>query len=285
MGALQGWLAALGAFLLVPVTWWGVRRGRPPRRELAYTIVANQDVITRSQYSRQWSQLDVRFDDLSLQDPRTTVIRIENTGRVEARAADFEEPLSVHTQERDTIIAAKISLYATNLIEKTGTELEGALTDDRKTVRAPAVLMNPGDAIEFQLLIEGVDAAVAPNGRVAGFVLRPAVERRTANQRVQTLLRWDLPVLVIAAASGLYVYALVHIGSGDDNKSVMSPLYGDSQTVATKKISDSYLFLSQVFAIPSGLAKGQVVYQSILPGTEINGGESVDIGVSTGKAP
>src|SRR5829696_4148828 len=77
-------------------------RNWKPKR-LQYEVRVDQEIISQNPHTR-WAALSVRFEDRDLHRPRVVTVRVTNTGKVEARGEDFDEPLAVSAGRGDEII-------------------------------------------------------------------------------------------------------------------------------------------------------------------------------------
>jgi hypothetical protein len=141
-------------------------QNRKPKR-LQYEIPTDQEIVSQSRYTR-WADLSVRFGDRDLKHPRVVVVRVINTGKVEARDTDFDEPLAVSATRGAEIIAGTIALQRQGAEENR--ELEPASISPTEIV-APKLVLNEGEGLEFRLLVEGDKESVELQGHAAGFRL------------------------------------------------------------------------------------------------------------------
>jgi hypothetical protein len=95
------------------------------------------------------------------------VVRVTNTGKVEARGEDFDEPLAVEAIGGSEIIAATIAVRRR---DSESQEVEPAKSDPTEVV-APKVVLNETEWLEFRLLVEGYETPVRLRGHAAGFSL------------------------------------------------------------------------------------------------------------------
>jgi len=172
-------------------------RNRKPKR-LQYEIRTDQEIVSQSRHTR-WADLTVRFRDRDLKRPRLVVMRVTNTGKVEARADDFDEPLAVSATEGTEIIAATIALRQNDMGESR--EIEPARQGATEVV-APKTLLNEGEWLEFRLLVDGDKKPVHLRGRAAGFNLASSAPRRR-------LLRSSISSAASVAAGTALATALV----------------------------------------------------------------------------
>ena len=91
----QTWVGpAIGLAGLILGTYTYIKSRKPKR--LLYEIWTDQELVAQSPYTR-WADLSVRFANHQLKHPRVVGVRVINTGKVEARADDFDEPIAVQS--------------------------------------------------------------------------------------------------------------------------------------------------------------------------------------------
>jgi len=201
----QTWVGpAIGLASLIWGLIWAIMNRKPKRLE--YQIHTDQEIITRSPYIR-WAALSVQFDNRQLKHPRVVGVRVINTGKVEARADDFDEPLTVGVPSGAEIVAATITLR-----QRAGDKSQEIrpLRVDTQEVVAPKALINKGDWLEFRLLVDG-NKKPEVRGRIAGFDFAPYIPRRWMSSTGRMLYASSLLLAVVCA--------FVVVNAGLENKS------------------------------------------------------------------
>jgi hypothetical protein len=224
--------------------------------------------------------LSVLCDGKKLDRPRLVIIRIANSGRMEVRPGDFDSdsPLTLSTSSQTMVATASVLRTKPN-------DLSVALQKEPHWVAVRPLLLNRGESVDIQLVLDGKDA-IDVTGRIAGGSIR---DRAASRRRVRDWLGARGPsiyllgstvILMLAFAVGEYffVYKLdprVHVPSliGHDIGSVLPNL----RSVG--------LHLGSENAVPAEAPAGTIVDQSPGPGTPVSSGSSVTIVVSTGLHP
>ena len=199
----QIWVGpAIGLAGLILGTYTYIMNRKPKR--LQYEIQTDQEIITRSRYTR-WADLSVRFGNRQLTHPRVVGVRVINTGKVEARANDFDEPLAVAVSSKAEIVAATITLRQKATGESQ--EIEPLKVETQKVV-APKTLINQGDWLDFRLLVDGDKNPPQIRGRIAGFNFTPYVPHK----RMSSFLSNRLAVIAASVtALGLVTTILLFV--------------------------------------------------------------------------
>jgi PASTA domain-containing protein len=218
-------------------------KNRKPKR-LQYEIRTDQEIVSHSRYTR-WADLSVRFGDRDLKRPRVVVVRVTNTGKVEARADDFDEPLGVSATGGAEIIAATIALRQQDTEESQ--EVEPTRLDATEVV-APKVLLNESEWLEFRLLVDGEKQPVRLRGRAAGFSLTTSAPRRRLS------LRPELLATVIGAAAAAAVS--IAFSAAFANTVPVPNLVGKPVEQAVSQINDAGLKLGTVNRVRSSAPAG-----------------------------
>jgi hypothetical protein len=158
IGALVA--TALGAWFTF-TSWQSTRR----RKRLSWWVYLNETLVRHGNFGN-WSDLEIRYGQETVLDPRLIIVRIRNTGKVEIRADDIEEPLSVIIGENAQIIASKL-FRVRFTIPGPSNEIQPIKTDGH-SVTAPPGLINTDEGLEWRLLVNGRAEAPDVQGHVAG---------------------------------------------------------------------------------------------------------------------
>lgn len=192
-------LGPLVGFIGVAFAVYAYIKNRKPKR-LEYEVHTNQRILPQSKYTNRWSNLSVRFENgegRTLQNARIIVIRVENSGKVEAREDDFVEPFSVKCASGGEIVAAKIVI---NPRDGDPREVEPTRLDE-SGVACPKLLLNEKDWLEIILLVDGKADSVNLSGRAAGFEIVPYGERKS----------WAKVAILTGVPVGLTVGAILGV--------------------------------------------------------------------------
>jgi hypothetical protein len=79
----QSWVGPVVGLAGLLFAMYVYNKNRKPKR-LQYETRVDQEIVTQSRYAR-WTELSVHFGTRDLKRPRVVVIRVTNTGKVEAR--------------------------------------------------------------------------------------------------------------------------------------------------------------------------------------------------------
>jgi hypothetical protein len=191
-------LAALA--VLVPTLLW-LREQR--RKALAVALVTNRALVT----SQAHFPLKVTYDRKVIAQPRIVVLAVANLGNVPVEAADFETALKVefrHAQLLDATVA-----------RTRPHDLSAALTFTASGLALAPLLLNPGDGLEIQCLVDGRVKAedLLPGGRISGVASVPllSVPRTSWNEPYRTS-RSETAVSLVAVA-GLLVLPVIPLAN------------------------------------------------------------------------
>ncbi len=100
------WLGLVLAALGLTASYLFYRWSQRPKR-LEYRTEVDQLLIRLG--DQPWRDLKVVYANVPLKVPRLVVVRVTNTGAVEVRKDDWEDPLSV--QFRDKVVTAALLLH------------------------------------------------------------------------------------------------------------------------------------------------------------------------------
>lgn len=249
-------------------------KNRKPKR-LQYEIRTDQEIVSQSRHTR-WADLTVRFRDRDLKRPRLVVIRVTNTGKVEARADDFDDPLAVSATEGAEIIAATIALRQNDMGESR--EIEPARQGATEVV-APKTLLNEGEWLEFRLLVDGDKKPVHLRGRAAGFNLASSAPRRRLLRSPISSAAFVVVVVVIVATFAGVTLSFLSLATS----TVPVPnLVGKPVQQAVTQINDSGLKLGTVNRVRSSTPASLVMSQSPAAGKKADKESVITLLVSDG---
>lgn len=192
------WIAPTITFLGVAsayVFFWLNRKANS--KVITYQVNTNQPLVSNQQ---GWEDLVVQYAGQAVAQPRVISMRFENRGAVELRPADFDqEGLGVRLESREaTIVSSSVLFVGADASQRV---LESK-DHERDAVSLPPTLLNPGDALEVRLLVDG-PGSVSPWGRLAGFKLASGTEnQRTRLQRLRRATDGVVVVTTVAVLAG-----------------------------------------------------------------------------------
>jgi hypothetical protein len=249
--------------------------GRKPKR-LAYKTVANQPLITSNQYTDSGA-LEVRYKDEAVKLPRLITVSVVNTGKTEVREVDYDEPLTLVLGDEARSVAPSISLYDHR--SSAGRALDVA-EDSTRNVIAPKVLLNPGDRIEFTVLVDGAVSEPTVHARIAGTKIQKSVDQSTSGWKMGLSNGTVLTALAVSVAALLIVIDI----SLERSDVTVPDVTGVSINAAANELCDSSLRVGQVTYEATGLPTGEVV-RVALAGWPVSRGMAIDLVLSWPAPP
>lgn len=254
-------------------------KNRKPKR-LQYEIATDQPVLTESRHAR-WADLSVRLGDKELRHPRVVTVRIANTGKVEAKADDFEKLFRVRSQGRDEIAAAAIVFKAKDEDEPRQLEPEEF---SAATVAAPKTLLNPGDWLEYRLLLDGDTGPVRVTAHVAGFSFKPGQAFRRRLRFME--FEYGTIVAVIVGLVSVFVFFVValiqfQVVGGNGNVQIPNTVNKALQP-AISQLDQADLVVGTVNRVRNPAPSGTVIAQSPVAGKRAPKNTVVTLVVSDG---
>ena len=276
-------------------------RGRKPKR-LQHRVVVDEEIIAKNK-AHAWADLSVRFDGRVLTHPRMVVTQVQNTGKVEARPDDFEQPITISVDGNfDKIVAAAIALHRPEGRDKRrwteesyGEEIE-ALSGTSSEVVAPQLLLNPGEILEFRLLVEEKTGRFIParrtlrslrdgsesvsvSARIAGFTLQSYPARRPIARSESFWRHFAPPFFALAAVTALLASAASSLLRPEE---VVPEVVGVQVDQAVNRINEEGIQLGAISQISSDQPVGIVLSSSPAEGQPVLEGEAVALVVSAG---
>ncbi|MGW4543261.1 PASTA domain-containing protein [Streptomyces chartreusis] len=252
-------------------------KNRKPKR-LQYEVHTNQRIVPQSRYTKRWSNLSVRFGNgagRTLKNARIVAIRVENSGKVEAREDDFVEPLSVECSSGGEIIAAKIVLNSKGA--KESRELEPAQLNGRE-VSCPRILLNERDSLEIILLVDGQADSFKLSGRVAGFEINPVGQRKNWAKVLSTpsLAKGAATVAAIASLT----LSLILFSHENENNATVPSVAGMPLDRAAAQLNSAHLRVGEILRLPKGGQSNVVISTLPAAGQKAKKGSKVSLVVS-----
>jgi hypothetical protein len=247
---------------------YAFNKNRKPKR-LQYEVRIDQEIVSHSRYTR-WADLSVRFGDRDLKQPRVVIVRVSNTGKVEARGEDFDEPLAVSAAKGSEIIAATIVLRKRDTEESQ--EVEPAALAPTEVV-APRLLLNEGEWVEFRLLVEGDRKPVRLQGHAAGFRLATSPARTGRFVPISVLLGM---VTIIALIFGYIILPFSW------NTAPVPDIVGKPIGTAVAEINDANFQVGAVKQVRNAAPVGSVISVSPAAGKEVRNWTELTLVISNG---
>jgi hypothetical protein len=182
-----------------------IRQRRP--KIVTYELALNRRIITRTSYQTTGAFV-VMYGDRRLDNPYLAVVRVTNAGKVEVRAEDWQEPITLKTNSE--IIDSGV----------VGTSSDGLRADiinrEEHSVSCSKVLLNQGEWFDIQMLVDGSDGISDVSARIAGARLEQDRRAKAAQYwlsrqaaDVQSPLRADFGAIFQFASLVLILMAVI----------------------------------------------------------------------------
>ncbi|MBG0560124.1 hypothetical protein [Actinoplanes aureus] len=134
---------------------------------LTWSVLSNTALVPEAGRG-EWADLQVNWRKNSVDEPRLIVVRLTNSGKVELKKDDNDEP------PRLDVTPAKILAVEVTFLNQGGKRAQKVEPDEvtESTVKLKAQVINPGDALTFTLLVDGQASEIDLAVRAAGFRAR-----------------------------------------------------------------------------------------------------------------
>jgi len=278
-------IGVFGVLVSVTIAYFA----RRPKR-LDYSITTNRQILVPGSY-RQYSHLGalaVTFEGERLSDPRLLVFRIANSGKIEIRPDDFDQPLHLSVGLDAKVVTAGV-------VGSQPADLSVKLDKiSRSIVALDPVLLNSGDWVDIQLLIDGLALEPTVNGRIAGATIRHRTREAPRLGRGPTdLIPWPRgassgwSIIAVVTVVALVLTTLFTVIFPDQPRQAVVPdLVGKPVSEAPTTLRQAHLHLGGLTLISgSKRPKGTVLDQYPGAGRKVTEDSSVSAVVSNGPSP
>jgi hypothetical protein len=183
-------LAALGIVVAIAI----YLRQRTIKR-FEYHMISSRELMVDAKVGGN-KELRVRYGEREVKDPRLVALKLHNSGRMEIRSDDFEQPVRI-------VVSPEASVVFTEVVGTNPDRLQPIITiADDKTLELKPLLLNAGDWMELQLLVDGDPTPLELVGRIAGVQHIRDIEPRLKRNELIKQQAWFI-VAVIALLIGL----------------------------------------------------------------------------------
>lgn len=177
-------MATTVAIIVTIILWLLNQR----RKELSYRVLW-QDALTRAR-SVVRQRLDIRFDGKTIDDAGLVIVQIVNSGHLPISPADYQSRLTISAGPGSKVLFADISSTTPGDLEdrcRTASGERKSLIEtlENNEVRLSPILLNDGDSMTIQMLVEDWRGGVKVGGHISGI-------RRIAMWKPTTLLSTSL---------------------------------------------------------------------------------------------
>lgn len=150
-GPITGWIAGAIGLASLAYTLWNNHRQN--KREVSWQTVANIPLLVAKPNS-DWGTLRVLLGETALENPRFVSIRLTNTGRTVLKPDDVSIPPIVRFPKA-RVAAATVDLLPYG--DSSPEVYAHTATLPTQEFKIDGPLLNPGDALTFQFLVDGDD--------------------------------------------------------------------------------------------------------------------------------
>ncbi len=151
IGLMTFGASIVAIFVAIAIGIYQVRQGRV-RRKLVYHTLSNAPLVSVNSAVADQVEIDIRVKGTLVKNAHLLVVNIKNAGKVSIHASDYFEPL---TFEFDTKVLQASVLETTPPTLINPSTHPTFLTLTPQSVQFPAFPLNPGDAIQMSILLEG----------------------------------------------------------------------------------------------------------------------------------
>lgn len=188
-------LSALGIVVAI-----GIYLRQRNIKRFEYQMLSSRELIVDAKIGGD-KELRVSYGEREVNDPRLTVLKLLNSGRVEIRSDDFEQPIRV-------VASPKASIVFTEVVRTNPNDLHPIITIvNERTLELKPLLLNAKDWVELQLLVDGDPTPLEFSGRIAG--VQGINDLNVRLKRNQEIREGVNAVLVILGSIVGIVFALV----------------------------------------------------------------------------
>jgi hypothetical protein len=164
-----------------------------PKRKISFYISESQPLLAGAINAKH--DVEILSNGEKLINPQLLTIRIQNSGRNEIEKNDFSEPIQIN-------FGKDAKLHSSSISSTTPEGFSVALINSNSSIQIEPLLLNRGDAFEFQCLITGSDKKPEISARVKG-VSKLSELSRAEYFGENTKLTWPVFVVLIATLVGL----------------------------------------------------------------------------------
>jgi hypothetical protein len=260
---------SLGVLGILATILIAIRQRRPKR--IVYDITAHRRIITQTGY-QVTKPLVVSYGDRKLSDPYLVVVRIANTGKMEIRPEDWEEPLS---------LTVGSEIVDSGIVGTSSRDLKVEVTHvDSRQIRCSKILLNPGEWFDIQMLVDGPGNMSEASARIAGARLEPGKspkppQRRSYKYRRKWWNRYVIVGAVVVFSLAFEVVVLMNLGNSPTTR--VPELVGGSAIQVVPDLHRAKLHLGNERFISSPGPSGTIVDQYPSAGSQVDLGSEVSI--------
>lgn len=198
METALAWIAAIFTVLAVLAPFIIYRLQARPK-QFDYKVVTEGKLISDTHFT-QTNALRILYGAQELRDPRILVVDLVNSGNTEIRKDDFEDPVRLLLPHGTTVVTSEV-------VSTSPEELSPSIALLKHDgVKLQPLLLNSGDWIRLQLLLDGPAQHLRVLGRIAG--VKSIGDLNLKSKAKESRRRW----MVTASAAAVSI-ALVSLGA------------------------------------------------------------------------
>lgn len=145
------------------------------RKNLTYEVITDINILNAK---GNQSELQVYFKNVLVKKPRLVELKIYNSGNTAISRSDYEKPLEILFSKNSIVIDAEI-------VETLPKNIEFQLSKEGEKVTFTPGLLNSGDSVKIQILLDGESGQANIQGRVIGV--------RQIHENIMKRMRFLLP--------------------------------------------------------------------------------------------
>lgn len=167
---------ATSVAIVVSTILWLISRAK----NLSYEIMRNESLIRVSGSAKR--RIRVRFDKHDVDNVELVVVRLINSGHTAILPNDYQIPISIRVNSDAHILAADVVETNPGDLDDRFRTTEGTSQlleqPEQSRLIVKPVLLNPGDSITLQLLVEDYSSVINIGGHITGVKKVDEVKQR-----------------------------------------------------------------------------------------------------------
>jgi len=251
---------------------------RKPKR-LNYYVRSSQALLARESTQHR-HKVQVLVDGKAANDPMSSVIRIENSGKVEIKADDYVEPLIL-----DLGASKVLALSATTGPKPWDFKLDmvvAGIAPAKSELRLPPALFNEGDYVDLQILSDQRQPLQASlGGRLAGTKLiegpPKAALRSLFSRKPRASFLSETTVAATIGAAGVIIATVVTVFAAPGDRAAVPNVREQPVSDAIELLNEEGFHVGDINRVPSTEPAGTVLDQSPAAPTKADTDEGVNL--------
>lgn len=189
----------VGAIVLTLVLFWSERRSKA----LSYAVFSNRSLVNVPTKF----PIKVLYEESLVSCPQLLVWRLVNSGTKPIEVDDFESPIAFQPKG-SKVLSSNVTLTRPSAFRP-------KIEQDGETVFLKPTLLNPGDMVEVQMLLDGQPAEFSMESRISGIAQINRIEiSRTSWDQPWRFSWFDKVISTLPALVGVFFGVTLYI-NGD----------------------------------------------------------------------